>query len=47
MESLISSVESVFSGGRGCAIVGVLWWGSVSACVAWGALFVFVENAFK
>ena len=31
---------SHLSGGWKCAIVGVPWWGSVSACLAWGDLFV-------
>ena len=33
------------SGGRRCAIAGVPWWGSVSACLAWGDSLV--ENAAR
>ena len=36
----VASVWYFISGGWKCAIVGVPWRGSVSACLAWGDLFV-------
>ena len=37
--------EEEESRGRKCAIVGVPWWGSVSACLAWGDLLL--NDMFK